>query len=125
MRAACLVAAVVFTAFAALQLNDPDPAVWVAVYGAAAALSAWAWRRPLHPVLPAALGLLGLVWAGVLVLRVAGQGTTLAEVTDLRHGMLSVGIEEGREAAGLLIVAAWAAGLAAWARRRAHPALSP
>jgi hypothetical protein len=100
---------VLFTAFAAVNLNDPDPGAWVAVYLLAAALGAalalgrgpgrWAW-------LPA---LLAGAWA--LSLVPAAREAPLAGVfTDWQ--MVAPGVEEGRELLGLVLVAAWCAWLA-------------
>ncbi len=53
----------------AVQYNDPDPIPWMAIYGAAAALSALAvvrGRAPLTPV--AVVGVVALVW-GLMAAR--------------------------------------------------------
>jgi hypothetical protein len=99
----------------AVQYNDPDPLRWMAIYGAACALSAvvvvrgrapWAWV--------AAVGLVALVW-GLMVARGAYGRSHLSEMFQSWE-MKSPGVEEAREASGLLIVAAWMAVLAIQAR---------
>ena len=51
MKLLHIILAVLFTLFAALQFNDPDPLQWIAVYGAVAALCALAatGRYPVWP----------------------------------------------------------------------------
>lgn len=107
----------------AVQYNDPDPIPWMAIYGAAAALSALAvvrGRAPLTPV--AVVGVVAVVW-GLMVARGAYGRLPLSEMFQSWE-MNSRGIEEAREASGLLIVAAWMAVLAVQARiMRSHPSL--
>ena len=106
-----------FAAAALLQYNDPDPVRWVLVYGAAAVLSGVAAWRGAVPF-PAAVGLavIALVWALALAVRVPGVGV-YAHVLD-RWRMQSTGVEEAREALGLLLVAGGAAVIAAASRQR-------
>jgi Transmembrane family 220, helix len=97
---------VLFVFAAAVQLNDPDPVPWVAVYGgAAAATAARAWRGRVPRVLP--LGLAGgtLAWA----LAIAMRGPAAAAYFRMfdEWEMQSLPIEQAREATGLLVVAAW------------------
>jgi hypothetical protein len=96
---------VLFAAAALVQLNDPDPVQWVAIYTAAMALSLQAARRRrVPPAVPLALAAVALGWAfGIAI----GSGAL-----DYRHmfeawEMKSVAVEEAREVVGLLIVAAW------------------
>lgn len=91
-----------FSAF--LQLNDPDPLAWVAVYGAAAAVC-WLEIRRRARVWPAlALAHVAFIWAGYIGYRVhdVPLGALFAqwEMKDLR-------IEEAREMYGLTIVGIW------------------
>ena len=107
----------------AVQYNDPDPIPWMAIYGAACALSALAVVRGRAPLTPAAIvGVAALVW-GLIVAREAYGRSSLSEMFESWE-MNSPGIEEAREACGLLIVAAWMAVLAIRARiTRSHPSL--
>lgn len=43
MRWISLILSLLFWSFAALQWNDPDPLVWIAVYGLTAVLWLWRW----------------------------------------------------------------------------------
>jgi hypothetical protein len=107
----------------AVQYNDPDPIPWMVIYGAACALSALAIVRGRAPLMPAAVvGVAALVW-GLMVAREAYGRSSLSEMFQSWE-MNSPGIEEAREASGLLIVAAWMAVLAIRAKiKRSHPSL--
>jgi hypothetical protein len=106
---------VAYFCFATLvQLNDPDPLRWEAVYAAAAVTTGLAvWGR-LGAVWPAILGLVALGWA--LLLLPSAIGTSFRELFRTWQ-MMSPGMEVGREMLGLLIVAAWMAVLYGRARR--------
>ena len=55
--------AVLFAVAVVVQFNDPDPLRWMAVYGAALAVSTLAAARGSVPVvLPAAVGGIALAW---------------------------------------------------------------
>ena len=60
-----IVPAAIFLAMAALQLNDPDPALWVAIYAAVAAATIARLNSRRSPILYGAA--MGLVVAGLLV----------------------------------------------------------
>ena len=97
--------ALAFLASAALQYNDPDPAPWMALYGAAAigCLVAGRWRwAPLWIGLVAAAA---LGWA----LAIAAGIDRLVAPGDLVASMEMTGgpVEETREVLGLGIVAGW------------------
>lgn len=86
-----------FLSFVVMQYNDPDPAVWMAIYGASALLCFLAaFNKVPHFIL----------WAAV-ILCVAGGIYMWPE----KYEGLSVGggdiknIEEAREALGLLLIA--------------------
>jgi len=100
----------------AVQYNDPDPARWMAIYGAAAAVcAAELWRRT-RLGYPALVGAIALAWAASIAPRVLGVvrfGDMFAEFE-----MRNAGVEESREMYGLLIVAAWMAAVAVAARLR-------
>jgi hypothetical protein len=108
---------------AAVQVNDPDPWVWIPVYLAAAAMCVWEMRRRTHWVAPLALVVLTVVWAGTIAPRVLGKVGFLEMFSAWE--MKNIGIEEEREMYGLLIVAAWM-GIIGWvARRRLKASGSP
>lgn len=107
-----------FAFSAVLQLNDPDPWGWVAIYVVAAGLAGLAaaghypaWRRP--------LALAVAVWALVWALAVAFSSPRLPPLSDLvaDWAMYGAGIEERRETLGLLLLSCWTA-LVALPRRR-------
>ena len=106
-----------FTLGAVVQVNDPDPVRWIAVYALAAAACLLSLLRRLHWTLPALLGAAALAWAATLAPRVVGR-VPLGDMFR-EFEMRNVGIEESREMYGLLIIAAWMAALALRARRRA------
>ena len=85
---------VMFLGFAAVQFNDPDPVVWIAFYGAAAAicgLSCTQWFRIPGAVV---LGVGAAAAAVYLATRVIGKQHLLED-------------EEGREMLGLALTALW------------------
>jgi hypothetical protein len=109
--------AAAFASFAALQYNDPDPVRWIAIYGAAVVISAALPRSRAAAVPGLVVGLAAAAWAAYLaygVWRVIG-------VSDLWLKMSEKGgaVEEGREAGGLAIEAAWLLAASAFRRRRA------
>jgi hypothetical protein len=117
LRAASGLMAGLFAFSVWLQHNDPDPARWMAIYGAAA--------------LVAGQGALarGPAWPGWLVAVAAGAwaaslapaalaGTSWGRMVASWH-MVDAGAELGRELGGLAIVVAWCV-VVALARRRAR-----
>lgn len=106
----------VFSVSAAVQYNDPDPALWVVVYGLAAVACGLESTRRGSWLLPALVGLAALVGVAILAPRVAGQ-VRVAELFQ-SYEMKSVQVEEGREVGGLLIVSAWMGAVVRASRRR-------
>jgi len=107
---------VTFAVFAALQLNDPDPLIWILFYGAAAA-ACFAWGSvPPYWLWPAAVGLAALIWTGLLAPRVFPDLVLVDLVRPMDEK--TPAIEEGREMLGLLIVAGWMVTLLVLSRRR-------
>ena len=89
---------------AAVQFNDPDPAVWIGIYGVAAVVCVLEIRRRAPVWMPVAVALIALVWAGTLY-----YGARDVPVMSLfaEWEMRDVRVEEAREMYGLAIVAAW------------------
>ncbi len=113
------VMAALFAFAVVVQYNDPDPLLWMTVYGAACAISLIVARRgtiPLSAVL--AVGGIALVWSIALAAGVPGLDIFTSMFDDWE--MKSAPIEEAREASGLAIVAAWMAvlGARAWRAKR-------
>ena len=106
-----------FLLSAAVQLNDPDPLPWIAIY-LAAALACLAWARGHRGLaLPVSIGLIALVWSTWLVLAVPAD---TAVGPALQHWqMADQGSELVREVGGLWLVVAWMAIVCA--RRRHTP----
>lgn len=101
-----------------VQYNDPDPAAWMLIYGAACAAATLAAVRGVSPfALSALAGLIALAWAGFLAAGGARSLDLYAHMFDAWE-MKSVPVEEARETSGLLIVSAWMAVLAVHALRR-------
>lgn len=95
-----------FAAWAAImQLNDPDPERWFALYAAAAVVgAACASGRPLRRA-TGALTIVALLWAAAIVPALIGHWS----IGDLGATMSRERpeIELGRELGGLLIVATY------------------
>lgn len=101
---------------AGLQYNDPDPARWIAIYGAGAVISV-ALPSTRTAVLPGiVVGLAALGWAAYLAAEVWGA----IELSDLTSKMSEKGgaVEEGREAGGLAIEAVWLLAASVFCSRR-------
>ena len=111
-----VVAAVLFAASVAVQLNDPDPLPWMAIYGGAVIIALLEIIRRVRPVFPALLSVTALAWAATIAPRVIGR-VPLAEMFGAFE-MKNAGVEESREMYGLLLVALWmaAVAIAAWRR---------
>lgn len=108
--------ALLFLLSAAVQLNDPDPLRWLAVYTLSAVLALQAARRApgLRPLaLLAALAALG----GASVLAVMG-GLSPIPPADLfaETAMKTAEIEAWREVLGLVWVGGYHLGLVLWLR---------
>ena len=98
--------ALLFAFAAALQLNDPDPLRWIAIYVAACALSLiMFYKRRVMPALVLAVLLIAIAWAASITFG----GPAASEYGHMFDAweMKSPSVEEAREASGLLIVAVW------------------
>jgi hypothetical protein len=108
----------VFIFSVVVQYNDPDPLLWMSVYGAAAVASIFEVMRRTRWWFPAGIGAATLAWAATIAPRVLGRvrfGDLFAEFE-----MKNIAVEEAREMGGLLIIAAWVLVLAfaSWKRSR-------
>lgn len=106
-RIASAVMAVFFAYAIIVQLNDPDPVGWIAMYGGALLITVVAAVRGMKLVMAAAVGssLICLLWAGLLAPQAVADGFSLER-------------EVPRELFGLVIVGAWMAAVAWNTRRR-------
>ncbi len=97
---------VLFLLAAAVQINDPDPAGWIAVYLAAAITSGLAGANRRWAKYPSAvLALVSLCWASFLAYVLVSEG----------HALLD---EVGRESMGLGVVAVWSMGIVFYSRKQ-------
>jgi len=94
----------VFLVCVAVQYNDPDPWVWMGIYGLGAGTCVLAAFRRLYWALPAAVALIALVWGIVLASGV--EGVSWSDLTA-SLSMKTLKVEEAREAGGLFILTAW------------------
>lgn len=106
---------VLFLLAAAVQFNDPDPLVWIAIYTVAATVTFWSigaaeatQKRGLRASVPALATTAALSGAAYLSTKVFG----LQPLFDS---------EEGREMMGLMIVAVWFAIVTLWLRGKPRP----
>ncbi len=90
---------------AVVQLNDPDPILWTALYLAAAASSLASALAARAFIIAAPTGIAALVWASTL----GASMRELAPIPSLfeQFEMKDVAIEETRELLGLGIIALW------------------
>lgn len=109
LRIASSVMFLLFVLAMAVQVNDPDPLLWIALYGVAAALSGLAalGREDIWPVAAA----LSLYVAGVAYLLPSLPDTSLDAFSSV--GMSGERDELVRELWGLIICAGWMAVLLA------------
>lgn len=98
-----------------VQVNDPDPWSWMAIYGAAAIVCGFALIRRASSRIAAAVAVTALAWAATIAPRVIGQVpfTSMFEEFEMKD----LGVEQSREMYGLLIVAAWMLTVAFASRR--------
>ena len=94
-----------FVLAASVQLNDPDPLVWISLYLSAAAFSVAHALQKLPSHLAAAFVLVACLWALTLVPTFWGQ-VSLSEVFGY-VGMKTEEVEVAREFGGLMIVSVW------------------
>jgi hypothetical protein len=93
-----------FVVSAGLQLNDPDPVGWTAIYLAAAVAAGCGAARRLWWPFAAAVGAVALAWAASFGGRVLESGM----LRDLAKAMgPGTHAEEAREFLGLAIVVVW------------------
>lgn len=117
-RVLCGVMAALYLTSVVVQYNDPDPVPWMAMYAAAAVLSALAVRkRPGYAwPWPALVGAVALVW-GLVLLPGVGNEASFGHMTDAWE-MKNASIELARETTALLVTAGWMAILTIAARKR-------
>lgn len=90
-----------------VQVNDPDPVAWMAIYGLAVFACALSLLGRLRAWVPALVGALALLWAINIAPRVVGRVPFLEMFGAFE--MKDVGVEESREMYGLVLIAVWMA----------------
>ena len=90
-----------------VQVNDPDPLAWMAIYGAAAVACLLSLLGKLPWWFAVITGLIALAWAATIAPRVVGQVPFMDMFAEFE--MKDIGVEESREMYGLLIIGAWMA----------------
>ena len=96
----------IFILAIAVQFNDPDSGVWIAVYSTAALVCLLASKEQLHWMLPALIGVLVLTWAIVLFSQIDSK-ITFSDLFLSSWTMKTYAIELMREVGGLTIVLVW------------------
>ncbi len=97
--------AALFLFGAFVQLNDPDPYAWVAIYIAAGLVCILAVRRPKLHYPAIVVAAIALLWAGFLAPHVFGT-TGFGEMFG-GWKMSDINVEYSREMYGLLVIAIW------------------
>src|SRR5262249_42250242 len=116
MKALNYVMAACFLFSVVVQYNDPDPIVWMLIYGLAGLACALAIAGRLNWIFPAAIGVAALAWALTLAPNVIGK-VAFGELFEAFE-MKDERVEVAREFGGLLIVAFWMAALTAQSLRK-------
>jgi hypothetical protein len=101
-----------------VQVNDPDPLAWMAIYGAAAVACLLSLGGRLPWWFAVVTGLVALAWAATIAPRVIGQVPFMDMFAEFE--MKDIGVEESREMYGLLLIGGWMAILghrAFWGRK--------
>jgi hypothetical protein len=104
-----------------VQYNDPDPQVWMSIYGAALVVCVLEILGRNRWCFSATVGVITLVWALTLVSQVLGK-VAFSELFEAWE-MKDQRVEVAREMGGLLIVAFWMAVLTAvqvWRMKRSE-----
>ncbi|HKQ73036.1 MAG TPA: transmembrane 220 family protein [Blastocatellia bacterium] len=101
---------------AIVQYNDPDPFVWILIYGLAGLACVLAMMGRLNWIFPAAVGITALAWAMALASNVIGK-VAIGELFEAFE-MKDERVEVAREFGGLLIVVFWMAALVIQSLRR-------
>lgn len=106
-----IVFGVVFILFAAVQYNDPDPQIWIPIYGFAVLACAMAYTGTGRPWFFALMAVIYLVAA-------AYQWPPVFHGFSFGEGMRDMNIEEARESGGLGICAIAMVIMAVMSRQR-------
>ena len=106
-RAADALFLLMFVFSVVVQVNDPDPLPWMAIYGAAAVACLLSLIGRLPWWFAVITGVVALAWAVTIAPRVIGQVPFMDMFAEFE--MKDIGVEESREMYGLLMVGGWMA----------------
>jgi hypothetical protein len=114
MKALNILMAAAFLFSVIVQYNDPDPLIWMAIYGLAFAACVLSIIGRLHWAFPATLAVIALGWAISMAPQVLGhvRFSELFEAFEMKDAR----VEVARELGGLLIVAVWM-GVLSWVKK--------
>ena len=100
-----IVLAIFFLLAATVQLNDPDPIQWTAVYFLSGVICVFSHFGQLSRIVLIILGGFVFFWAGTISFKVFDS----LLVSDLfsTGQMLNLAVEEAREILGLLLIGLW------------------
>lgn len=104
MKYIYLVFSIVFLLFGLVQLNDPDPLIWLGVYLAISVICFLAFRKKFYPTLTFIIGIGCLCWA-VYLFPPSWHDWWLMEEESKSLHMKMPGVEEARESLGLILSA--------------------
>jgi hypothetical protein len=96
---------VIFLTFTVVQFNDPDPILWIAIYGAMVVVSVMAFFNRYFKMLLLGLAIAYLIYAALLFpsamvwLKSAGRSLLFDDIAKMQYPY----IEETREFLGLVI----------------------
>ena len=96
----------VFILCIAVQYNDPDPGIWMLIYGLAAIVCFLASRNQMHWILPALICLIVFAWGLKLAYQVP-ESFSFNEIVFSSWSMKNYGVEIVRELGGLAIILFW------------------
>jgi len=96
----------VFLLCITVQYNDPDPGIWMFIYGLAAIVCYLASRNQMHWTLPILICIIVLVW-GLRLAHQVPENFSFNEIIYYSWSMKSYGVEIVRELGGLAIILFW------------------
>jgi hypothetical protein len=105
MKILSFIFGLMFLAFTVVQFNDPDPILWIDIYGAMAVLSVMAFFNRYIKILMLGLGVAYLIYAALLFpsamvwLKSADRSLLFDDIAKMQYPY----IEETREFLGLVI----------------------
>ncbi|MDA0345929.1 MAG: transmembrane 220 family protein [Verrucomicrobia bacterium] len=97
-----------FLLSAVLQYNDPDPVIWMLMWGATGVACLLFALKKLPNLMPMIVGGIALVWALILLPKIIGTyEDILWNEVFMQASMSNITVEWVREMGGLLIIAIW------------------